>query len=444
MTALKSALPEVDMLTEVADMARFVSGVRGETGKAAAVLRPESSKEMVQAVCALNALGIRYHTQGGNTGLVGASIPDATGEQVVISTERLKDVFEVDLENRSLRVSAGFHLSEVNERLEPHGLFFPIDLGSDPQIGGMIATNTGGGRFLRYGDMRQQVLGLALITSAGEAVKLRGPVRKANTGTDWMQLAIGSASDFGIITEAVLNIEPIPRQQATALIVPKDEAAILPLLQALERLAGPMLSAFEFMSHAAMEAAFAHIPTLRNPFANGVLPQIALLVELSRPNEPAAWETDLDEVLQQILMAIWEGEDVAIEDALFGRADTMWAMRHGLSEGVRCTGKLYAFDLGFRRQDVLAFRAAMQVDLTQQFPDVQICDFGHVGDGGLHFNLVVDPARHSATFEEELRDWVVENAVDRFGASFSAEHGIGPKNQKYFDKYGQTQPFPIN
>lgn len=438
---LKSALPDMDVLEAPADTARFVAGVRGETGKALAVLRPRTTSQLLTAIQALKILDISYMPQGANTGLVGASIPDETGTQVVISFDRMKEVFDVDIENRSLRISAGFHLSEVNERLSEHGLHFPIDLGSDPQIGGMIATNTGGGRFLRYGDVRRHVLGLDIVTDVGELAQLGGPVRKANIGTDWKQLAIGSGADFGIITQAVLNLEPITRQQSAALVVPPNDAAIFPLLQALEQMAGPMLSAFEFMSQNAMNAAFDHVPSLRNPFAGGTVPQIALLIELTRPNQPVPWETDLDDVLQQMLMTMWENGDVAIEDALFGRPDDMWALRHALSEGVRTAGKLYAFDLGFRRPDVLAFRQAIQNELPDFAPGVTICDFGHVGDGGLHFNLVGSNETHSDQFEQVLRDWVVEQAVERFGASFSAEHGIGPKNIRYFEKYSPKRPF---
>jgi FAD/FMN-containing dehydrogenase len=119
----------------------------------------------------------------------------------------------------------------------------------------------------------------------------------------------------------------------------------------------------------------------------------------------------------------------------------MWALRHALSEGVRTAGKLYAFDLGFRRPDVLAFRQAIQNELPDFAPGVTICDFGHVGDGGLHFNLVGSNETHSDQFEQVLRDWVVEQAVERFGASFSAEHGIGPKNIRYFEKYSPKRPF---
>ncbi len=439
--ALKSLVPHVNIIDEARLMAGYVSGVRGEQGAALAVVRPKTTQEARDVVKALKALGIPFHPQGGNTGLVGASVPDDTGTQVVISTDLMREVFEIDIENRSLRVSAGFTLSDVNTRLAEHHLQFPIDLGANPHIGGMVATNTGGGRFLRYGDVRRNVLGVTMATKAGEVARLGSNVRKTNMGTDWKHLAIGSAGAFGIITEAILNLEPVPRQKAVALVMTESSDAVFPLLTTLEHMAGPMLTAFEFMSREALEVTFEHSPSLRNPFSMDGFPEFALLIELTRPNPPKEWESPIDDVLQKILMEIWESGDVPISDALFGPPEDSWALRHAVSEGVRKAGKLYAFDLGFRRPDVLRFRTAIRKDLAEEFPTIKICDFGHVGDGGLHFNLVGPVNGHSDAFEAQLRDLVVQKAVEEFGASFSAEHGIGPKNQKYADAYSPKTTF---
>ncbi len=121
---------------------------------------------------------------------------------------------------------------------------------------------------------------------------------------------------------------------------------------------------------------------------------------------------------------------------LFGRPEEFWALRHALSEGVRAAGPLIAFDLGFTRDQVIAFREAMSTELPKAFPQIEICDFGHLGDGGLHFNLVKTDGQNCAEFEAELRDWVVDRAVVDFGGSYSAEHGLGPKNLKYFRRFG--------
>ena len=424
-------------ITDERDMVGYLQGVRGERGQSPIVLLPKSTQEVATCMrrCAQN--NISFMPQAGNTGLVGASVPDESGKTAVLSLGKLRDVFELDLANRSLTVSAGLRLSEVNARLAEHGLFFPIDLGADPMIGGMVATNTGGVRFLRFGDVRQNVLGLTVVLNTLEAdiLKLGSPVRKNNTGPDWKQNYIGTSGWYGVITEAIVNVEPIVKEQATAILVPSSDEKMLDILQHLETRVGPVLSAFEFMSEPAMRYAFAHTPSLSNPFANGIIPTNAVLVELSRTTINAPWDTPLDDVLQAVLMEAWELESMPLTDALFGRPEEIWALRHALSEGVKYAGPLIAFDLGFTRDQVIAFRASMARALPTEFPQIEICDFGHLGDGGLHFNLIKTDGPLSPEFERRIRDWVITAAVEKFGASYSAEHGIGPKNTQYFKRY---------
>ncbi|MGS4919289.1 MULTISPECIES: FAD-binding oxidoreductase [Mameliella] len=423
-------------LTEPQDMAAYLQGVRGEVGRSPVVFLPETTDQVADCIRHCGRAGRPFVAQSGNTGLVGASVPDDVGDTAVLSLSRLRETFELDLANRSLRVSAGFRLSEVNDRLAEHGLFFPIDLGSDPMIGGMVATNTGGGRFLRYGDVRRNTLGLTVVLDDGEVLRLGSPVRKDNTGPDWKHLHIGSSGWFGTITEAILNLEPVVAEQATALVIPSSDEAMLTLLRHLETRAGPLLSAFEFMSRAAMGYAFRHAASLKNPFPRGEIPETALLIELSRPTS-APWDTPLQDVLEAVLAEAWDLADAPVADAFFGRPQEIWALRHALSEGVKAAGPLIAFDLGFTRDKVIAFRTAMTGLLAQNFPMVEICDFGHLGDGGLHFNLVKRDGPLDDEFERSLRDCVMDQAVRAFGGSFSAEHGIGPKNDRYFRMFGQ-------
>ncbi|MEL0437327.1 FAD-binding oxidoreductase [Phycobacter sp. K97] len=424
----------IKTLSDPREMAGYLQGVRGETGKSPVVFLPETTTQVADCLRYCAQQKLPYVPQSGNTGLVGASVPDDSGATAVLSLSRLRETFDLDLANRSLRVSAGFRLSEVNDRLAEHGLFFPIDLGSDPMIGGMVATNTGGGRYLRYGDVRRNVLGLIVVLESGEVLELGSPVRKNNTGPDWKQMHIGTSGWFGTITEAILNLEPVVTEQATAIVVPTNDDAMLTLLRHLETRVGPLLSAFEFMSRAAMVHTFDHASALKNPFARGGIPATALLIELSRPTK-APWDTPLDEVLEAVLAEAWELPEAPIADALFGRPQEIWALRHALSEGVKAAGPLIAFDLGFTRDKVIAFRADMTQRLAQDFPMIEVCDFGHLGDGGLHFNLVKTDGPITPGFERALRDDVVAHVVEAYGGSFSAEHGIGPKNLRYYEAY---------
>jgi len=436
--AFAALVGAANVLDSAADMAAYETGARYDKGRAALVVRPADTAEVSAVVRHAVANGIRLIPQSGNTGLVSGSTPDESGNQVVLSLDRLNRVFELDRDNRSVRLDVGHRLSDVNARLEPEGLHFPIDLGADPRIGGMLATNTGGARFLRFGDVRKNVLGIKVVVADAEGTVLdfMSGLRKNNTGVDWKQVFIGTSGAFGIITECEINLELMPRQTAAALLVPREGAAVMPLLREMEIRLGSYLSAFEGMSRNAVESAFRHVGSLRNPFANGVVPDYAILAEVTRSWDARAGEQPLDAVIEEVLGEIWESAPGLLEDALVGSPAELWALRHALSEGVKHRGRMVAFDLAFRRQDVIAFCDWMKQNMPARFPDVAICDFGHIGDGGVHFNLVFeDASRYSAGRETELREWVYEVAVSDFGGSFSAEHGIGRKNQPTYDRY---------
>lgn len=420
------------------DLSAYEIGARHDHGQAAMVLRPSSTEEASKmlAICAEH--GLTVIPQSGNTGVVSGSTPDGSGGQVVLSSERLKDI-DLNLRNRSVRVGAGVRLSDLNAHLAPHGLFFPIDLGADPMIGGMLSTNTGGGRFLRYGDVRQNTLGLTAVLAdeEGTVLNLSQGLRKNNTGVDWKQIFIGTVGSFGFVTEAVLNLERLPQQTATALVVPASEDAVFDILATLETELGSQLSAFEGMSGNSIRHALSHIPGLRNPFARGEIPDLAILVEVSRTWTARDGEMAIEELLETCLAQIWELPSEPLADALVGRPEEIWAMRHGLSEGVKSAGHLFAFDLSFERGVLMEFLSYMRAHLPTEFPDLEICDFGHYGDGGVHFNLSHPdgPPTELAAYEKRLRDWVIGITMRKFHGSFSAEHGVGRKNQAYFDAY---------
>ncbi|MGE0630027.1 MAG: FAD-binding oxidoreductase [Hyphomicrobiaceae bacterium] len=428
------------LLTRPVDMAPYESGARYAGGRAAFVARPASTEAASQVVayCARNAIALV--PQSGNTGLVSGSTPDDSGTQGVLGLDRLRSTFELDVDNRSLRVDAGFRLSEINARLERHGLFFPIDLGADPMAGGMVATNTGGARFLRFGDVRHSTLGLKLVLADDQGTVLecgRG-LRKDNTGPDWKQLFIGTGGAFGIVTECTFNLERLPKQTATAYLVPRNCDDALLLLHEVEERAGTYLSAFEGMSGLAIRHALAHVPSLRNPFPGGAIPAYVILVELSRSWAPRAGEQSLDAVLEEILADIWGLPSGPLLDAFMGAPSEMWALRHSLSEGTKAAGYIVGLDLAFRRGEVMRFRERMAAMLAERFPQTEICDFGHIGDGGVHFNLVLQRGSNGGVdidLVARLRTYVTQVAVEEHGGSFSAEHGLGRCNQSFYDRY---------
>ncbi|MGN7437928.1 MAG: FAD-binding oxidoreductase [Alcanivorax sp.] len=428
------------VLTDEKDMAPYVHGWRGDKGKAAAVLRPRDTETVSKIISYCARKKIHIIPQSGNTGLVAASSPDESGTQVVLTLERMNNIHKIDTINGSIHVEAGVRLSALNEALEEYHLCFPIDLSADPCIGGMIATNTGGSRFLKYRGVREHVMGVkaVLADKQGTVIDTMIPLHKNNTGLDTKQLFIGTNGIFGVITEAVLRLSPAPAQMATAILIPHKIEDINALLTTLEKKCGVYLSAFEGMSGNAMKAALAHTPSIQSPFGQDPVPDYAILLELTRDWPKREKEQSLDDVLESILEEIWEESSAPLENAIIGPPEKLWPFRHALSEGVQKSGALYAFDLSFTRGKVAEFLRYMEDALAEEYPELTICDFGHIGDGAVHFNLVAQKKTSKTKvhgYEEALRAWVTEIAVTKFGGSYSAEHGLGRKNQAFYDKY---------
>lgn len=434
--ALAALVGDRHLLVDPADKARYEIGARYDEGRAAAVVRPATTAEVSAVVAYAVAHGLTLVPQGGNTGLVGAATPDISGTQLVLSLDRLNRQPVVDPTNRTVEVEAGVRLSQLNGLLAEHELFLPIDLGADPMIGGMIATNTGGARYLRYGAMRRQVLGLEVVLpdAEGTVLDLRSGLRKDNSRLDLKQLFIGSCGALGIVTRAVLDVQRRPLQAATALLVPASDDAIPHLLGLVERGCGEYLSALEGMSRNAMARALGHVAQLRNPFARGEIPPYAILVELTRSWPAREGEASLETVLEQVLGELFEQEEPLLADALMGRGEELWALRHSLSEGLRASGHVIGFDLSLRRSDLVAFRREVAGVLGAEFPELAICDFGHIADGGMHFNLV-HPGSPDAGEIARVKDRVNDLVVSSYGGSFSGEHALGRANAALYARY---------
>ncbi len=441
LAALAAVLGVHGLLTDTNDCARFTTGARYGQGSTLAVLRPDTHEQIVDCVRLCAEAGQALVLQGANTGLVAASTPDASGRFVVLSLERLKKHIEVDAINRSVTVDAGVTLQELNDALEPHGLFFPIDLGANPSIGGMIAANTGGARLIKYGDVRQNLLGLraVLMHPAGEVLDLQSALRKNNTGPDLKQLFIGSSGAYGIITRAVLQVHRIPKQTATALVVPRDQAAVLELLSVLERDCSEFLTAFEGVSGAALQAVLKHIPSIANPFAPEPVPNYCVLLELASTADPQVTGIDLESVLMRCLENLFG--DV-VENAVVGRGKDLWRIRHAISEALRHEGKMIAFDISMPRSSFVAFRDEGLALMAQKYPWIKVMDFGHWADGGCHFNMVWPQEENIPAYDaqvvQHIRTEIYDLVVNRYQGSFSAEHGVGPYNIDFYQRYTST------
>jgi FAD/FMN-containing dehydrogenase len=428
------------VLSEPHELARYEQGWRYGKGAALAAVRPASTADVARVLAFTSQRGLRVLPQGANTGLVGASTPDASGEMIVLSLERLSKELEIDVVDRTVIAGGGVLLSQLDAALAEKGLLFPIDLGADPTVGGMVATNAAGTRVLRYGDVRQNLLGVEVVLADGTVLDLMTALRKNNTGLDAKQLFVGTSGVFGVVTRAVLRVVPRPAQRATALVGVADGATVLQLLGHLERGLGDVLTAFEVMSAEALSPVFRYQPRLRNPFGAS-LPPYTALVELSTTLPAEA--LGLDDLLESSLGAFIEGDaGERITDIFPGKPADLWDVRHHVSESHRHEGEVLGFDISVPRVAMAAFvdaaRGTLMSKVAAGYPFIRVCDFGHWGDGGVHLNLVWkkdDAPRPTPELKAELQPLLYDLAVKDFRGSFSAEHGVGPHNQAFYDRY---------
>jgi FAD/FMN-containing dehydrogenase len=434
--ALSDRLGADGVVTDEHELARYEKGWRYGQGTALAVARPRTTEEVARVLSFAASEGIRVLAQGANTGLVGASNPDGSGEMLVLSLERLTRPLDVDPVDRTVTAGGGVLASQLDAALEPHGLLFPIDLGADPTVGGMVVTNTGGTRLLRYGDVRQNLLGIEVVLADGTVLDLMTALRKNNTGLDAKQLFVGTSGVFGVVTRALLRVVPRPAQRAAALVGAADGATVLAVLSHLERTAGEVLTAFEVVSADALAPVFRYQPRLRSPFGSA-LPPFTVLVELA--TTLPAERLSLDEILETALGELSEAEaGEGIIDVFPGKPAELWEIRHHVSESHRHEGEVLGLDVSVPRSSLPALLDESRRLLAAEYPFVRVCDFGHWGDGGVHLNLVwraEEAPRATAELKRELQPRIYDLAVTRFRGSFSAEHGIGPHNQLFYDRY---------
>jgi FAD/FMN-containing dehydrogenase len=425
-----------NLLTAAAEMIPYVTDWRGRyIGRAALVVKPATADE----VSAIVKLCAETHTpivpQGGNTSLCGASVPDDTGTAIVLNLSRMNRVREIDADNNTLTVEAGCVLQTIQQSANDADRLFPLSLASEGscQIGGNIATNAGGTGVLRYGNMRDLVLGLECVLPSGDIWHgLRG-LRKDNTGYDLKQLFIGSEGTLGIITAAVLKLYPQPKARATALVALKDANDGLALLNVIKQNFGDRLTGFEIMMRVCLDLVFRHIPNTHDPFAQAY-PWYAL-VELTDTHG----QDDLTEDLQNALVKFMKTRSV--QDAVVARSEMqsnqLWHLRENISEAQRLEGLSIKHDVSVPVSRVPQFVVEASGALHKHFPGIRIVAFGHMGDGNMHFNCSKPDTQDNAVFlaQTDEVNRVVYDLVDSLGGSMSAEHGIGQLKREELLRY---------
>ena len=427
---LRQAVGEAQVLTHEdpgADLSAWEQDWRKRArGRALAVVRPGSTAEVAAVVRACAAAGVSIVPQGGNTGLVVGSVPDGSGTQVLLSLTRLNAVRSLDAANLTLTVEAGCALQAVQEAAERAGFLFPLSLGSEGSctIGGNLATNAGGTQVLRYGNARELCLGLEVVTAQGEVWNGLSGLRKDNTGYDLRDLFVGSEGTLGIITAATLRLYPQPAAQLTAWAAVPDLDAAVALLGLAQQHLGPGLTGFEVMGQFALSLVDKHFPQLRVPLWQ----ESACCVLLE--NSDSESESHARAQFERLLETAFERgvvSDAVVAESL-AQARQLWHIRESISLAQAEEGLNIKHDISLPVSHIPAFCAETDALLRREIPGVRLVNFGHLGDGNLHYNVQApedgDPALFLRTQEERVNRLVFD-AVARYHGSISAEHGVG-------------------
>ena len=395
-------------------------------GRALAVVRPGSTDEVAQVVRACADAGVSVVPQGGNTGLVVGGVPDTTGTQVVLSLQRMNRVRGLDRANLTLTVDAGCVLQVAQQAAEAEGLWLPLSLASEGSctIGGNLATNAGGTQVLRFGNARDLCLGLEVVTAQGDVWDGLTGLRKDNTGYDLRHLLVGSEGTLGIITGAVLKLTPRPAAQLTAWAAVPDLDAAVQLLGLAQQHLGPGLTGFEAMGQFALGLVDKHFPNLRVPLWRDTA--WCVLLENSDTESEAHARTRFEALLETALEAGCVTDAVVAES--LAQARNLWHIRESISMAQSEEGLNIKHDISLPVSRIPAFCAETDAVLQREIPGVRLVNFGHLGDGNLHYNVQCPDGVDNAAFLREQEHHVntlVFDTVRRYGGSISAEHGIG-------------------
>ncbi|HAD26581.1 MAG TPA: hydroxyacid dehydrogenase [Alphaproteobacteria bacterium] len=423
--AIRAAVGPGGFSDTPADIAPFLREHRGlYQGETALFVQPASTEAVAKVVSICAQAKIAIVPQGGNTGLVGGQIPFPGDHAILLNLSRMNKVRALDPDNDTITVEAGCTLAALQQAAEAADRLFPLSLASEGscQIGGNISTNAGGNAVLRYGNMRDLVLGIEAVLPDGRIWNgLRG-LRKDNTGYDLKQLFIGGEGTLGIVTAAVCKLFPRPRTVATALVAVPDVAAAVSLFGRLKQTSGDRLTAFELIPRIGIDFVTRHIPGARDPLTKAV--DWYVLAELS-----SAGEEDLRHRLEAALAtALEEGlaSDAAIAES-GAQASALWALRENLSDVQKLEGGSIKHDISVPISAIPAFITEASKAVTAALPGIRPVPFGHIGDGNVHFNLSQPPAMDRDAFLDRWAEFnrIVHDIAAGLGGSISAEHGLG-------------------
>ena len=412
------------------------------SGRSSIVVRPASTAETAEVMCICHETHTPVVTQGGNTGMSGGATPDASGAQVVLSTVRMNAIRAVDPLNNTLTCEAGVLLAHIQAAAQEVDRFFPLSLGSEGSctIGGNLATNAGGIAVLRYGNARELALGLEVVLPDGRVWHGLRALRKDNTGYDLRDLFIGSEGTLGVITAAVLKLSPRPVARVTAWVGARDIEALVALLAQLRADCGERLVAFEMMSAPSLALILAHVSDVRAPLAGAhAFHALIELADTQGEGLAALLEDSLGKALEEGTV-----QDVALSVS-GAQTQAFWKIREGISQAQVRAGKAVKHDIALPISAIAEFARQADAALRAADPGVQIINFGHLGDGNLHYNVLLPLATAPEALAAATAQFnrIVHDLVAAANGSISAEHGVGQLRRDELRHYKSPVEFDL-
>ncbi len=409
-----------------ADIAPYLVEPRGLWhGRTSLVLRPGSVEEVSRILRLATGTGTPIVPQSGNTGLVGAQVPDASGREVVLSLARLDRVREIDTASNSITAEAGVILQTLQEAADAAGRLFPLSLAAQGscRIGGNLSSNAGGTGVLAYGNARELCLGVEVVLPTGEVFDDLRKLKKDNTGYDLKNLFVGAEGTLGVITAAVLKLFPKPKGREVAFVgLRSPEQALELFLLATER-AGPALTAFELIERRPYDFTLRHASGVTRPLAED-WPWYALM-EISSGRSAGDARSLIEEILGECLEAGTVGD--AVIAANLSQAHAFWNFREVLPDSQKPEGASIKHDVSVPVAAIPAFIARAAAAVEKVCPGARPVCFGHMGDGNLHYNVSRPVDGDDKAFLALYRpvNQAVHKVVRSLHGSISAEHGIG-------------------
>ncbi|MDC0057387.1 FAD-binding oxidoreductase [Alphaproteobacteria bacterium] len=430
---LKKYVKSNNLISNQRDLEKFNKDWRGFYNfDSICAVFPETIEEIQNILIYCNKNNIKIVPQAGNTSLTGASVPSQHEYEVILNTNKMNKIIKIDKNNLTLTTETGVSLDVIRDYADKHNLFFPISLSSSGSclIGGNIATNAGGINALKYGSMRDNLIGIEVILADGSLVNSMSSMKKNNTGYDLINIFCGSEGTLGIITKAILKIYPKPADYFHCFFAFNSIEANISLFQEIRGLFGDKLESAEIIPDIAFELSIKH-GFLTHSFFNKKFSNFLLCKFSLFENKETFQKFFLDKITE----INNKFEDVIFPQSL-QQEKNFWKFRDDLVEAYKLEGKYITNDISIPLNNLVKFIDIATKKINKVASGTRIYSFGHLGDGNIHFNMI-EPINYKDNFNDVRSEiyGIVNDLVEGFGGSFSAEHGIGMIKKKSLDKY---------